>query len=894
MAVFDMSNIGSVIKNVRSLAFVACFSLVLSIHSQAGDPEQRSAYLDTSLPVQERVDDLLRRMTLEEKVSQLVNQSRAIPRLRIAQYDWWSEALHGVCGPGFATVFPEPIGLAATFDTSLVHDIAAAIGTEGRARHNMAVRAGRRDLLEGLDFWAPNINIFRDPRWGRGQETYGEDPFLTSRLAVAFVTGMQGDDPTYLRAIATPKHFAVHSGPEPSRHTLDVSVSKHDLEDTYLPAFRAAVTEGKAGSVMCAYNSVNGVPACANSVLLDDYLRRKWRFTGYVVSDCDAIDEILSEHHYTKNIAEAAALSLKAGVDNECVDSYAPATDSSDYAKYKDAVKKGLATEADIDTAVRRLLTARFRLGEFDPPASVKYAQISDSENDSSAHRELALTAARESIVLLKNDGALPINSNVKRIAVVGSLADSLKVLNGNYNGTPSHPVNILEGIRAEFAHATIRFEPGVNFQREEVLVPGGAFTTDGGRPGLKAEYFSNERLEGSPILLRIDNRPNLEALPAGKDSLVQPEGLKEFSVRWTGFLAATETGEFQLEPTGYTNKLWLDEKVIIDNSFDNREGARIATVKLEKGHRYRFKLECAVQDDLGARLLWNHLLDNPLASAISAARDAEVVIAVVGITSQLEGEELRVNQPGFKGGDRTSLDLPQEEEDLLKAMVATGKPLVVVLTNGSALAMNWASQHADAILDAWYPGEEGGTAVAQTLSGKNNPAGRLPVTFYRSAAQLPAFDDYSMRNRTYRYFTGTPLYPFGFGLSYSSFVYTNLQLSSSSLHAGDDLVVEADVTNTSRRGGDEVAELFLRFPPVPGAPKLALRAFQRVHLAAGEKQHLRFNLTDYDLSMVSDDGHRMIAPGRYAVSVGGGQSGAHSALAEGSFFVVGTKELDD
>ena len=446
---FDMSRIVSLVKKLSGTALSVCLSLAVNVHSQTEHSEQKPAYLETSLPMQERVDDLLRRMTLEEKVSQLVNQSRPIPRLHVPQYDWWSEALHGVCGPGFATVFPEPIGLAATFDTPLVHDIAAAIGTEGRARHNMAVRAGRRDLLEGLDFWAPNINIFRDPRWGRGQETYGEDPFLTSRMAVAFVTGMQGDDPTYLRAIATPKHFAVHSGPEPSRHTIDVPVSKHDLEDTYLPAFRAAVTEGKAGSVMCAYNSVNGIPACANSALLDDYLRRKWKFTGYVVSDCDAIDEILSEHHYTKDIAEAAAISLKAGVDNECVDSYAPATDSSDYIKYLDAVNKGLLTEADIDKSVKRLLTARFRLGEFDPPASVKYAQISDSENDSPAHRELALTAARESIVLLKNDGALPLNLNVERIAVVGSLADSLKVLNGNYNGTPSHPVSILKGIRA-------------------------------------------------------------------------------------------------------------------------------------------------------------------------------------------------------------------------------------------------------------------------------------------------------------------------------------------------------------------------------------------------------------------------------------------------------------
>ena len=607
-------------SRIATAALVTSTFLPFAAHSQTPDPKERPSYLDTSLPLPARVDDLLGRMTLEEKVSQLVNQSRAIPRLQVPSYDWWSEALHGVAGPGFATVFPEPIGLAATFDARLIHDVATATGTEGRARHNMAVRAGRRDLLEGLDFWAPNVNIFRDPRWGRGQETYGEDPFLTSRMAVAFVTGLQGDDPTYLRAIATPKHFAAHSGPEPLRHTIDVSVSKHDLEDTYLPAFRAAVVEGKAGSVMCAYNSVNGVPACANSVLLNDYLRGAWKFDGYVVGDCDAVDEILSEHHYTKNIVEAAAISLKAGVDNECVDSYAPATDSLDYIKYLDAVTQGLVSESDVDRSVRRLLAARFKLGEFDPPQQVPYAQTPDSEDDSPAHRALALTAARESMVLLKNDGVLPLNLRIKKIAVVGALADSVEVLKGNYSARPSRVVSILEGIRAEFPAAQVIFQPGVNFQREETLVPAEAFTTDEGQPGLAAAYFDNEHFTGSPILVRVDNHPNLEALPAGKDSLIQPDGLKEYSVRWTGYLTSAVDGDFQLDATGYTNKLWLDGNIVLDNSFENRDGDRIAVLKLEKGHRYRFKLECAVQDDLGARLLWSRQLDQPLMAALAAA----------------------------------------------------------------------------------------------------------------------------------------------------------------------------------------------------------------------------------------------------------------------------------
>jgi beta-glucosidase len=868
--------------------------MTATVVAQTSPAPDSPLYLDPAQPVEVRVNDLVSRMTLEEKISQLVNQSREIPRLQVPTYDWWSEALHGIAGPGIATVFPEPIGLAATFDAQLIHQMGAAIGTEGRAKHNIAVRAGRRDLLEGLDFWAPNINIARDPRWGRNQETYGEDPFLTGRMGVAFVTGMQGDDPKYLRVIATPKHFAVHSGPEPVRHTINVVVSKHDMEDTYLPAFRAAVVEGRAGSVMCSYNSVNGEPACANTFLLQNQLRGAWKFDGYVVTDCDAIDEILSTHHYTRTIAEAAAISMKAGVDNECVDSYAKATDNSDYVKYLDAVKLGRVTERDVDTSVKRLFTARFRLGLFDPPEMVKYAQTPDSEVDSEAHRQLALTAARESMVLLKNDGVLPLGPNVKRIAVVGSLADSVRVLKGNYNGQTSRATSALEGIRAAFASAKVTFTPGVNFMQQESLVPAAVFSTAEGKPGLNGEYFANEEFQGKPVLVRVDNRANLEALPPDKDSLIQPPGLKEFAVRWTGFLTPEESANYQIEATGFTNKLWLDDKVVLDNSKSNLDGPRITTVSLEKGRRYAIKLECAVQDDLGATLLWARLLDHPLKEAIEAAKNADIVFAVVGITSQLEGEELRVNQPGFKGGDRTSLDLPQEEEDLVEAMSKIGKPLVVVLMNGSALAVNWAAAHANAILDAWYGGEEGGTAIAETLSGRNNPAGRLPVTFYKGIEQLPAFEDYSMKNRTYRYFAGEPLYPFGFGLSYSQFAYSNLKLSQTSLHAGDPLGVDVDVSNRSKREGDEVVELYLSFPKVAGAPLRALRGFARIHFAAGAQQHVHLDLSSRDLSMVNESGDRVIAEGDYGISIGGGQPGAGAVGVQANFAIRGEQRLPE
>jgi beta-glucosidase len=746
--------------SLKRIGACTVFIALLSGYSIAQTAEN-PIYLDSSKPVEVRVDDLIRRMTLEEKASQLVNQARAIPRLNVPQYDWWSEALHGVARAGTATVFPEPVGLAATFDEPIIHEMAVVIGTEARAKHNQAVKAGRRDIYEGLDFWSPNINIFRDPRWGRGQETYGEDPFLTARMGVAFVTGLQGDDPKYFRVISTPKHFAVHSGPEPARHSMDVQVSKHDMEDTYLPAFRATVTEGKAGSVMCAYNRVNGQPACANDFLLRDQLRGAWKFNGYVVSDCDAIVDMFEGHHYVKSQAEAAAIAGKAGMDNECADFHTVVKDDHDYKPYVDAVKQGLLSEAEIDNSLRRLFTARMRLGMFDPPEKVPYAQTPESEIDSAAHRELALKIANESMVLLKNDGVLPLGAKTKKILVVGPLAESTEVLHGNYAGTASHAVSALEGIRKQFSGAQVSFVPGTDFLR--------ASSTDDGKPSA-----------------------------------------------------------------------------------------------------------------------------DPLREAVDAARLADVVVAVVGITSKLEGEEMKVEVPGFHGGDRTSLNLPEEEEALLGALKAAGKPLVVVLMNGSALAVNWANDHANGILDAWYSGEEGGTAIAQTLAGVNNPAGRLPVTFYKGIEQLPPFEDYSMKNRTYRYFTGDPLYPFGYGLSYSNFEYSGLKLSSAELQAGNPLTVDVDVKNTSNRAGDEVVELYMTFPKVPGAPLRALRAFKRIHLDGGQRQHVSLTLQPRDLSYVNEQGDRLVGAGDYTVIVGGGQPGTKAAHAETHLTILGDQALPE
>jgi beta-glucosidase len=874
------------VRMFASLVFL--FAAVFSSTAQTTDPSGVPPYLNPALPMDQRVDDLVSRMTLEEKASQVVNQARAIPRLQVPAYDWWSEALHGVANAGTATVFPEPIGLAATFDTPLIHEMAVVISTEARAKHNQAVRAGRFDIMEGLDFWSPNINIFRDPRWGRGQETYGEDPYLTGRMGVAFVTGLQGDDPKYYRVISTPKHFAVHSGPEPSRHTMNVEVSKHDMEDTYLPAFRAAITEGKAESIMCAYNRVNGEPACANKFLLKDQLRGAWKFDGYVVSDCDAIVDVFKGHQFTKSMPEAVAVAMKTGMDNECADFFTKATTDADYVAYVDAVKQGLLSEKDLDTSLKRLFMARFKLGMFDPPEMVAYARTPDSEIDSDAHRALSLKAAQESIVLLKNDGVLPLNPDTKKVTVVGPLAESVRVLHGNYSGTASHATTALEGIRKQFGDQ-VTFTPGMNFLRPPLVIPDTVLTTDDGQPGLKGEYFAGEGFEGAPQVVRVDKTIDLQLFHPDATALLPPPGMKDFSARWTGFLTPTESGAYQVGLAGSMNRMWLDGQIVVDDLVLHDPNTATKTLQLEKGHKYALKIEFA-RGGFGTKLVWLNMIPDPIADAVAAARQADVVVAVVGITSQLEGEEMKVEVPGFKGGDRTSLDLPKEEEDLLEALKGTGKPLVVVLMNGSALSVNWANDHANAILDAWYSGEEGGTAIARTLVGLNNPAGRLPVTFYKGVEQLPAFEDYSMKNRTYRYFDGQPLYGFGYGLSYSKFEYSDLKLSSTKLKQGDSLNVEADVRNLSQRDAEEVVQLYLTFPrfPFSTAPIRALRGFTRVHLGPGETKHVQFALDPRGLSEVNRKGDRVVGTGTFTVSVGGGQPGSLAPQVEAQFKIKG------
>jgi beta-glucosidase len=822
-------------------------------------------YLDVSAPVETRVDDLVSRMTLEEKISQMQDVAPAIPRLGVPAYNWWNEGLHGVARAGNATVFPQAIALAATWDTDLMRRIADVISTEARAKYNDAIQRGNTGRYFGLTFWSPNINIFRDPRWGRGQETYGEDPFLTGRMAVAFVTGLQGDNPKYLKTVSTPKHYVVHSGPDVWRHTFDPRPTPHDLADTYTPAFRASIVEGKADSLMCAYNDVDGVPACANEKLFE-LLRKQWGFHGYVVSDCGAIGDVYRGHGYVLTLPQAAALSVKAGTDLSCGREY----DALGYAVYDRMI-----SPQEVDRSVKRLFEARFRLGMFDPPERVPWSRLTIADNDTAEHRKLALDAAHESIVLLKNErNTLPLKPGIKSIAVIGPNADSLDVLLGNYNGMPSQYSTILGGIRKRFASAKVTFSAG-SVPVETVGVPVGKENLRTGsansQPGLTAEYFANMSLEGAPAVTRVDS--NIDFAWSGAAPARGIPG-SNFSVRWSGEIVPDSTGDYRLglsSEGNYGLRLILAGKVLIDEWTRHTEGGMTALIHFERGHAYPIRIEYAHRGwEVAVHLLW-HAPDFT-EHAVTAAREADVVVAVVGLTASLEGEESGVSAPGFFGGDRVDISLPSPQQRLVEAVAATGKPLVVVLTNGSALAVNWAQEHASAIVEAWYPGEEGGTAVADVLSGAYSPSGRLPVTFYKSIEQLPSFASYSMAGRTYRYFTEQPLYPFGYGLSYTTFRYDSAAAEPPQVAADGTVALSARVTNTGKNAGDEVVQLYLTHPGIEGAPIRSLAGFQRVHLESGASGTVKFSLRDRDLSIVDADGVRRIVPGEVKLWIGGGQ----------------------
>jgi beta-glucosidase len=856
-----------------------------------GTPDSvlRLPFMDPDLSVEQRVNDLVSRMTMEEKIGQMMNAAPAIPRLGIPEYNWWNECLHGVARAGLATVFPQAIGLGATWDEAMMYRASTAISDEARAKHHDFVRRGKRLIYEGLTFWSPNINIFRDPRWGRGQETYGEDPYLTGRMAVQFVKGLQGNDPKYFKTIATVKHFAVHSGPEPERHFFDAQADERDFRETYLPQFKMGVEEGKAYSVMCAYNRYHGEACCGSSRMLTDILRKEWKFDGYVVSDCGAIDDIYMRHKIVPTPEEAGALAVKAGCDLEC---------ATTYRHLKEAVEKNIISEKDIDVAVKRLFTARFRLGMFDPPEKVKYAQIPYSVVDSKEHRELALEVARKSMVLLKNENnLLPLKKNIGKLAVIGPNADEPSMLLGNYNGLPSKAYTPLEGIREKLGAAHVLYAKGSELAEglpSFEKVPASALF-HGDEKGLKADYYTDRDFKSA--VLFSASEPDLddnwhEGAPR------QDMNDDDFGVKYTGEIVPAYSGAYQLGIiTTCKVNVYLNDSLIINTPYhfhDEYNDPRLRksrSLNLEAGKKYRLRVEAGESyGDARVQLVWSvpkaNNTEDLKQQALQVAKQADAVVLCMGLSARLEGEEMDVNIDGFKGGDRTSLELPTVQEDLVRSIVALGKPTVLVLLNGSALAVNWENEHIPAILEAWYPGQAGGQAVADILFGDYNPAGRLPVTFYKSLHDLPDFGDYAMAGRTYRYFKGQVLYPFGYGLSYTRFQYSDPKVGAPGKGApgkgapgkgapgkNDSVQVDVKVKNTGSVEGDEVAQLYVsaRDAKVP-VPIRTLRGFHRVHLKPGEEKTLHFTLAPETFTVINDKMVEAKMPGSYDITIGGGQ----------------------
>ncbi|HEY0060403.1 MAG TPA: glycoside hydrolase family 3 C-terminal domain-containing protein [Flavisolibacter sp.] len=856
---------------MKKLLFVISLFLTVPVFAQSGYPFQ-----NTALSFEERVNDLVSRLTLEEKVAQMLNAAPAIERLGIPAYDWWNEVLHGVARtPYRVTVYPQAIAMAATFDSNSLKLMAHYSALEGRAIYSKAIQDGKQgQRYLGLTYWTPNINIFRDPRWGRGQETYGEDPFLTAMMGRAFVRGLEGDDPKYLKAAACAKHYAVHSGPEPLRHVFNVSPTDHDLWNTYLPAFKELVVNANVAGVMCAYNAYKTQPCCGSDELMIDILRNRWKFTGYVTSDCWAIDDFFKNHKTHPDAASASADAVLHGTDIDC------GTDA--YKSLVQAVKQGKITEQQIDVSIKRLFTIRFRLGLFDPPSMVRWAQTPATVLEHPDHKAHSLKMARQSIVLLKNaNNTLPLKKSIRKIAVVGPNADNSIAVLGNYNGIPSDIITALQGIKNKLGKdAEVIYEKGINFTNDTLLQYAnvGRQYSWQGQKGFGAEYFNNRELKGEPIARRIE--PDLDKFWQEGQMAVDTLKAYNFSVRYTTDFTATETGNitFELEADdGY--RFLVDGKEVIDAWSRNRWGARTYKLATEKNKTYRLVVEYYQgEGKANVRLRAGHYVKTGFAALANRLKDADAIVFVGGISPQLEGEEMRVDYPGFNGGDRTTILLPAVQTELMKALKQTGKPVVFVMMTGSAIAIPWEAQNIPAIMNAWYGGQDAGTAIADVLFGDYNPSGRLPVTFYKSDSDLPDFNDYNMAGRTYRYFKGQPLYGFGHGLSYTTFRYGNLKVSPG---AAKTKLVTVAVTNTGKMEGEEVVQLYvINGDKTVTAPIRSLKGFQRIFLKAGETKQVKFYLTEEDLSVMDENGNPRLLK-NVTVSVGGGQPDASSIKAK-------------
>lgn len=853
-------------RNLYLALFVSLFTICYVASAQ--QPVYKYPFQNPALSTEERVSDLVSKMTLQEKADQLLYTAPAIPRLGIPAYTWWNEALHGVARAGYATVFPQSITIANSWDESLMFNVANAISDEARAKYHEFQRRGKTGIYQGLTFWSPNINIFRDPRWGRGHETYGEDPFLTGRMGYEFVKGMQGDDPKYLKTVATAKHYAVHSGPEPLRHVFNAKISELDLRETYLPAFRTLVKDAGVYSVMGAYNMFRDYPCTANPILYG-ILRNEWGFKGYIVSDCWAVSDYWKFQKFTKDAAEAAALAVKAGTDLEC---------GVDYKQLVTAVNRGLLTEADIDVAVKRVFTARFKLGMFDPDEMVPYAQIPFFVNCSDYNNSLSRQAEQKSIVLLKNEkNVLPLSKYIKTLAVIGPNADNFESLIGNYNGIPKDPITILKGITNKVTPDTkINYAEGSDLAEgihNLIPIPSRYLQTEDGKQGAFGEYFNNRDMKGQPVFTRIDDNIDFywEHLSPRYD---MPDD--NFGIKWTTWLIPPVTGTYAIGSWGSSGyEIRLDGKKII-SSMNEHEAIHIeAPAELQAGKKY--KVEVFYKNyagDAAIKLLWAEPRPKLTADAVKAAKEADAVVLVLGLSQRLEGEEMPIKIEGFSGGDRTNLNLPTVQEQLLEAVTAIGKPVIVILTSGGAMSINKAQEKASAILLAGYGGQQGGNAVADVLFGDYNPAGRLPVTYYKSIDQIPAFENYDMKGKTYRFFTQEPLYPFGYGLSYTNFTYSNLTIPEKVV-AGENVKVKVTVTNSGKVEGDEVVQLYLTDEKASTPrPVRELEGFRRISLKPGESKELEFALDPRQFSIINNKDKRVIEPGYFIISVGGKQPG--------------------
>lgn len=864
----SISRISSLKINLKIITI--SFFVSFSFKSIAQDYKSFPMW-DSNLPREQRINDLVSRLTLDEKVRQMIHSAPSIPHLGIPAYDWWSETLHGVARtPYSVTVYPQAIALAATWNPQGIKNMGRFSGIEGRAVYYRSLREGRNNQrYSGLTFWTPNINIFRDPRWGRGQETYGEDPFLTKTIGSAIVAGLQGDDPNFLLAAACAKHFAVHSGPEPSRHVDNFYPSKYDLWDTYLPAFKELVTKSKVEGVMCAYNRVDNQPCCGNDLLMTDILKNQWKFNGYVTSDCWGIEDFFRFHKTHKDATSAAADAVLHGTDVECGNNV--------FHSLKEGVKTGLITEKQIDESVKHLFRTRYRLGMFDSPDLVSYSKIPETALELPEHKALSLQLAQQSMVLLKNSkNTLPLKKSIKKIAVIGPNADNGIAILGNYNGLPSKLTTVLEGIKNKLgSEVEVMYEKAINYTNDTLFVPDNKIVlTYDNQKGVLAEYYNNDSLGGNPVISRREEGIN-NYWTDGK-SPGEVVNKDHFSARYISYFVAEETDTLNFEAQGDDfYRVMIDRKVVINAWERNRWGARHIKVPVVKGRKYEIKVEFKqIEGNSLIRFFAGKYEKTNLAQLNDRVKDADAIIFVGGISPALEGEEMPVNLPGFNGGDRTSIMLPNVQTELMKSLKNTGKPLVFVMMSGSAVAIPWEEDNVPAILNAWYGGESAGTAVADILFGDYNPSGRLPVTFYKSDSDLPDFLDYSMDNRTYRYFKGQALYPFGYGLSFTAFKYGNLILPKT-LAKGMPLEVEVSVTNSGKLAGEEVVQLYVSHQKINGkAPIRALKGFLRISLKPGETQVVKMQLSVEDLSIISENGEEVQPAGEILISVGGGQPG--------------------